>query len=106
MHVPEEHDAVEFAGTGQVVQLVPHAVTSVSALQTPPQLCEPEEHWPLQAAFSAMHTPKHAFCPVGHVGWQTVPSHFALPPVGAWHGEQAAPQWSAELLLTQASPQR
>lgn len=82
-HAPETQVGVEFAGTEHVVQLVPQAVTSFSALQTPPQLFVPEGHIPLQAVFCAIHAPEQGFCPEGQVGRHIMPSsQVALPPVG------------------------
>lgn len=53
--------ASEFAGTGQVMQSGPHAVTEVFETHTPPQSREPLGQEPLHEADWAMHVPAHGF---------------------------------------------
>ncbi|MEO7035372.1 MAG: hypothetical protein ABI548_15715 [Polyangiaceae bacterium] len=100
--LPFAHEASEFAGTGHEVHKFPQDVRAVFNPHRPEQLCEPLGQTPVQAALLAMQAPAHALCPEGQLAPQDFPSQLALPPTGAGHGVQPAPQWSAELFATHA----
>jgi hypothetical protein len=90
-HAPLQ-TALELAGTGQVVQLAPHAVGLLSSLQRPLQSWDPVGQTPLQASPESMQVPTHSFFPLGQLAPHEVPSQVASPPVGVWQALQATPQ--------------
>jgi hypothetical protein len=61
------------------------------------QLCEPEEHCELQAAFASMQVPLHSFCVPVQLPPHTPDVHVALPPVMDGQGVQDVPQLAGSL---------
>ena len=88
------------------MQDVPHELTLVSSKQLPLQSCVPLGQLPLHAMPVAMHAPRQSFCPLGHEPPQDVPSHVALPPLGAVQGVHDMLQLCSLVPLTQAPLQR
>jgi hypothetical protein len=86
------HVASALSGGRQGVQEVPQELTSLLATQFPPQSCLPAGHWPLQAMPVGIHAPAHSWVPPGQALPHFVPSHVAVPPIGASQGVQDVPQ--------------
>jgi hypothetical protein len=83
-HVPLTHAAVPFASVGQLTQLFPQPVGSLSAAQ---RTATPVPHW---------------WVPAAHVKPQVVPLHVvALAPVGFGHAMHDVPQVSTAVFGAQ-----
>jgi hypothetical protein len=108
-HVPPAaHEAVALVGAVQAVHEAPHELTLVFERHRPLQACVPAgQSTPLQAWVLATQAPAQRRVFAGQAAPQLVPSHVAVPPVGAVHAvHEEAPQVAGEVLLTHAAPQR
>jgi hypothetical protein len=84
--------ASAFPGAWHCLQAGPHALTSLSATQLPPQSCFPDGQLPRQAWPSEMQLPAHSLVPPGHFAPQLPKMQTASPPLGTAHGVQDVPQ--------------
>jgi hypothetical protein len=89
--VPSQVAWVAPVGTGQVVQEVPQALTSMTDGQRSPQTW-PAGHPPAQAMLASMHAPWQSCWPFRHMPPHDFPSQVATPFVGASQGVQEEPQ--------------
>ena len=80
--------AIEFSGGMQAVHIVPHEFVLVSSTHRPLQLCVPDGQVLLHAIAFGIQAPAQSFIPVGQLPPQLVPSHVAVPPVGATQAVQ------------------
>jgi hypothetical protein len=79
-------------GTGQGAQDVPQALTDMAGWQRPVQLCCPVGQTPEQAVLWSIQMPAQSFLPVAQAPPHDLPSHVAVPSVGATQGVQEVPQ--------------
>jgi hypothetical protein len=98
------HVAAPLSGAGQGAHRVPHDITLASVRHCPPQSCVPDGHCPMQTWSAGMHAFAQSRWPVGHAAPHVVPSHVAVPPVGAGQGSQDAPQCSMAAPSTHTPP--
>jgi hypothetical protein len=98
----------------RATQLLPHRLVPVrqTVPQTPAEQLCPDGHVVPQAPqfeaslASSTHAPPHTVAPLGHACPQAPPTHVALPPVGAGHGEHDDPHDVTAVSETQLLPQR
>lgn len=105
-HWPLLHVAVALSAVGHGTQDLPHELTSVSSAQSPAQSCRPAAQTPAHASLELMHLPAHSFLPSGQVPPHFVPSHVAVPSIGASHAEHDWLHVAGSRSETHASPQR
>jgi hypothetical protein len=105
-HAAPSHVGVACSGTGHESQRPPHELTLVSGRHCPLHSCVPAAHMFMQGCDVGMHAPAHSCLPSPQSPPQLWPSHVAVPPAGAGHASQDAPQWAGDLLSTHWPPHR